>query len=203
MLEAYDFVSKKLPVSIRLTDEQKNELLPLVKGIAGSELGSMIASTPIDGQKREYEFSTRIDGVQCIARIDLALRLSEKEWSVVDYKSGKKSEWSLELYKNQVGYYAVLLSYANKVNVPKCAIVYAGTSVSQPEWFEPKITLSNVREAITQIEAGNFKPEADRRCIACPYSGSGGGRWVCKFGWNFVNGNVRRKKKRSKVAREP
>jgi CRISPR/Cas system-associated exonuclease Cas4 (RecB family) len=195
LLEVYDFVKKELPGSVRLTEEQKKDLLPLVEGIAGSEIGRMIASTAPDGQKREYEFSTRIDGVQCIARIDLALRLSEKEWSIIDYKSGKKTDWSLELYKNQVSYYAALFSHANKIDVTRCAIVYAEASMSPPVWFEPSSTIANIKEAISQIEVGEFKPTIDKRCFGCPYSGSAGGRWVCKFGWNFVKGRVKRRKR--------
>jgi CRISPR/Cas system-associated exonuclease Cas4 (RecB family) len=195
MLEAYDFVKRELPGSVRLTEDQKKDLLPLVKGIADSEIGKMLAAAGTDSQKREYEFSTRLDGVQCIARIDLALRMSEKEWSIVDYKSGKKTDWSLELYKNQVSYYAALFSHANKVEVPKCSIVYAEASMSPPVWFEPRVTLGDIKDAISDIEAGEFKPVKDKRCFGCPYSGSGGGRWVCRFGWDFVKGKIRRRRK--------
>ena len=148
-------------------------------------------------QKREYEFSTRIEGVQCIARIDLALQLSDKEWAIVDYKSGKKSDWSLELYKNQVSYYAALFAYANEVDVPKCAIVYAGVPMGPPLWFKPSIAIAEIKDAISRIEAGDFKPTDDKRCVSCPYSGVGS-RWVCKFGWDKVKGNVKTRKRNSK-----
>jgi CRISPR/Cas system-associated exonuclease Cas4 (RecB family) len=193
MLEAYDFKKRQLPDSVRLTDDQKKDLVPVVEAVAGSEIGKMIESTPPNGQKREYEFSTRIDGVQCIARIDLALQLNDKEWTIIDYKSGKKSDWSLELYKNQVSYYAALFGDSNKVEVPKCAIVYAGVPMEAPNWFKPSITIAEIEDAISKIEAGDFKPTDDKRCFSCPYSGVGG-RWVCNFGWNIVKGKVKRKR---------
>jgi ATP-dependent exoDNAse (exonuclease V) beta subunit len=187
MLEAYDFVAHKLPVTPRLSDKEKEKLMPLVESIAKSDLGTTIASTSQNDQRREFEFSTMVDGVQFISRIDLALKGSGGDWSIFDYKSGKKTKWSLELYRKQVGFYAALFGHAMSVPVSSCAIAYTGVPKPDVIPFKPEITIEQIKATVSEIEKSNFEARHEPdKCYACPYSGSGRSRWVCRFGWDHV-----------------